>query len=77
MALFWIVVLMILFSWPTSGNISFPFMAITLIFLVVYYYASAKRTFMGPRVMGDADQLTEIEREFAQAAEKVRDRSPA
>ena len=25
-AIFWVVVLMILFSWPTSGNISWPFM---------------------------------------------------
>ena len=25
-AVFWVIVLMVLFSWPTSGNISFPFM---------------------------------------------------
>ena len=70
-ALFWVVVLMILFSWPTSGNISFPFMAVTLMFLVVYYFAFAKRNFKGPRVMGDAAELTEIEREFSQAAREV------
>ena len=27
-AIFWVVVLMILFSWPTSGNISLPFMVV-------------------------------------------------
>ncbi len=70
-ALFWVVVLMILFSWPTSGNISFPFMAVTVLFLVVYYFAFAKRNFKGPRVMGDAAELTEIEREFSQAAREV------
>ena len=42
-----------------------------MIFLVVYYFASARRTFKGPRVMGDAAELTEIEREFEQAAEEV------
>jgi amino acid transporter len=67
-AVFWVIVLMILFSFPTSGNISFPFMIGTVIFLVVYYFASARRSFKGPRVMGDAAELTEIEREFDHAA---------
>ncbi len=70
-AVFWVVVLMILFSWPTSGNISLPFMLITVILLLIYYFAYARRSFKGPRVMGDAEQLTEIEREFAHAAEEV------
>jgi amino acid transporter len=70
-AIFWIIVLMVLFSWPTSGNISLPFMVITVVLLVVYYLASARRTFKGPRSMGDAAELTEIEREFARAAEEV------
>ena len=71
MAVFWVVVLMVLFSWPTSGNISLPFMLITVILLLIYYFAYARRSFKGPRVMGDAEQLTEIEREFAHAAEEV------
>ncbi len=70
-AVFWVIVLMILFSWPTSGNISFPFMIGVLIFLVVYYFAFARRSFKGPRVMGDSAELTEIEREFDQAAGQV------
>ena len=60
-----------LFSWPTSGNISFPFMLATVLFLVVYYFAFAKRNFKGPQAMGDASELTEIEREFSQAAREV------
>ena len=70
-AVFWVVVLMILFSWPTSGNISFPFMVGVVIFLVVYYFASARRNFKGPRVQGDAAELTEIEREFESAAGEI------
>jgi hypothetical protein len=62
---------MVLFSFPTSGNISWPFMAITVAFLVVYYFGWARRTFKGPRSMGDTAELTEIEREFEHAAEEV------
>jgi amino acid transporter len=70
-AIFWVIVLMILFSWPTSGNISFPFMLITVVFLLVYFFAFARRSFKGPHAMGDAAELTEIEREFEHAAEEV------
>ena len=70
-AVFWVIVLMILFSWPTSGNISFPFMIGVVIFLLIYYFVSAKRNFKGPRAMGDTAELTEIEREFEQAAGEV------
>jgi amino acid transporter len=70
-AIAWVVVLMVLFSFPTSGNISWPFMAITVAFLVVYYFGWARRTFKGPRSMGDTAELTEIEREFEHAAEEV------
>jgi amino acid transporter len=67
-AVFWCVVLMILFSWPTSGNISFPFMAVTVLLLVVYYFAWARSRFQGPRVQVSATELTDIEREFQEAA---------
>jgi amino acid transporter len=70
-AVAWVLVLMVLFSWPTSGNISWPFMAITVAFLVIYYFAFARRTFKGPHAMGDAAELTEIEREFEHAAEEI------
>ncbi len=70
-AIFWVIVLMILFSWPTSGNISLPFMVVTVVFLLVYYFASARKNFKGPRRQGDMAELTEIEREFEHAAEEV------
>jgi amino acid transporter len=74
LAIFWVVVLMILFSFPTSGNISWPFMAGAVVLLLVYYFAWARARFQGPRIMGAEAQLTEIEKEFEQAAEGL---SPA
>ena len=70
-ALFWVIVLMILFSFPTSGNISITFMLITLVLMAIYYFGWAKSRFQGPRVMGADDTLTEIEREFEHAAETI------
>ena len=70
-AVFWVVVLMILFSFPTSGNISITFMVIVFALLAVYYYGWAKSRFQGPRAMGTDAALTEIEREFEQAAETI------
>ncbi len=71
LAIFWVLVLMVLFSWPTSGNISFPFMIGTFAFLLVYYFGWARRGFAGPHVMGREEELTEIEREFEHAAAEV------
>ena len=70
-ALFWVIVLMVLFSFPTSGNISITFMLITVILMAIYYFGWAKSRFQGPRVMGADDTLTEIEREFEHAAETI------
>jgi amino acid transporter len=70
-AVAWVIVLMVLFSWPTSGNISWPFMVGTFVLLLIYYFGYAKEQFKGPRSMGDAAELTEIEREFEQAAEEL------
>jgi amino acid transporter len=70
-ALFWVVVLMVLFSWPTSGNISWPFMLLTVLFLLVYYFAWGRSRFLGPHAMGREEELSEIEREFEQAAREV------
>jgi amino acid transporter len=70
-ALLWILVLLVLFSFPTSGNISWPFMAAAVIFLLIYYFGWARKHFLGPRSMGDAAQLTEIEREFEVAAGQI------
>ena len=68
LAIFWVLVLMVLFSFPTSGNISWPFMAVTVLLLVVYYFGWARSRFQGPKVMGAEGELTEIEREFQDAA---------
>jgi amino acid transporter len=67
----WVLVLMVLFSWPTSGNISWPFMVGTVVLLLIYYFGYAKEQFKGPRSMGDSAELTEIEREFEHAAEEL------
>jgi hypothetical protein len=71
LALLWVVVLIFLFSWPTSGNIAWPFMVFVMLFLVVYYFGWARSRFKGPHSMGVEAQLTEIEREFEHAAEEV------
>jgi amino acid transporter len=70
-AVFWCIVLMFLFSWPTSGNISWPFMIGTVVLLLLYYFGWARSRFKGPRAMGDSAELTEIEREFSHAAEEL------
>jgi len=70
-AVFWVLVLMVLFSFPTSGNISWPFMVITVALLLVYYFGWAKARFKGPQAQGGEAQLTEIEQEFKQAAEEL------
>jgi len=77
LAVFWVVVLMVLFSFPTSGNISWPFMLGTVVLLLVYYFGWARSRFQGPRVQGAEAELTELEREFEQAAEHLGDTAPA
>ncbi len=71
LAIGWVVVLMILFSFPTSGNISITFMLGVVVLLAIYYLVAARRSFKGPHSMGDSAELTEIEREFEHAAEEV------
>ena len=72
LAVFWVVVLMILFSFPTSGNISWPFMLGAAILLVIYYYGWARTRFQGPKVQGAEAELTELEAEFEHAAEELK-----
>ncbi len=67
-AVFWVLVRMVRFSWPTSGNSSWPFMIVTVVALLIYYYAWARNRFRGPHRMGGEQELSEIEREFEQAA---------
>jgi amino acid transporter len=70
-AVAWIIVLMVLFSFPTSGNISWPFMVGIVVLLLVYYFAWARSRFKGPRVMGAETELTAIEKEFQDAAGEI------
>jgi amino acid transporter len=76
LALLWTLVLLVLFSFPTSGNISWPFMLGVVVLLLVYYFVWARSRFQGPRVMGREEELTEIEREFDAAARQLGE-SPA
>jgi amino acid transporter len=70
-AVAWVVVLMVLFSFPTSGNISWPFMLAAVVLLLVYYYGYARAHFQGPRVQGRDEELSELEREFQSAARDI------
>jgi amino acid transporter len=76
-AVFWVIVLMVLFSFPTSGNISWPFMAGIVVLLLVYYFGWARSHFQGPKIMGAEAELTELEREFEHAAEELGGAQPA
>lgn len=76
-AVLWVVVLMVLFTFPTSGNISWPFMIGIVALLVIYYFAWARARFQGPKIMGSEVELTELEREFEQAAEHLGGTQPA
>jgi amino acid transporter len=72
LACLWIVVISVLFLWPTSGN-AWTLIAY-LVFLgalLVYYFAWARRRFKGPIVEVAEGSLTEIEREFEHAAEEL------
>ena len=72
-AVFWILVLMVLFSFPTSGNVSWPFMVLTVLVLLVYYFGWARSRFKGPQAQGADAQLSEIERQFQEAASQLAD----
>jgi hypothetical protein len=42
-----------------------------VLLLLVYYFGWARKRFKGPQAQGSAEQLTEIEREFQQAAGEI------
>jgi hypothetical protein len=46
-------------------------MVFIVLFLLVYYFGWARRSFMGPQAQGGDAELTEIEREFDEAARGV------
>jgi amino acid transporter len=71
-AVAWIVFISVLFLWPTSGN---PYTLLAYLvflgFLLLYYFAWARKRFMGPVVEVGELELTEIEQEFEHAAEEL------
>ena len=71
-AVAWIVFISVLFLWPTSGN---PYTLLAYLvflgFLVVYFFAWARKRFHGPVVEVGELELTEIEQEFERAAEEI------
>jgi len=71
-AVAWIAVISVLFLWPTSGN-AFTWLAyvVFLAFLLIYYFAWARKGFKGPIVEVAEGELTEIELEFEHAAEEI------
>jgi amino acid transporter len=77
LAVLWCIVLMVLFSFPTSGNISFPFMVGAVVLLLLYYFGWARSHFKGPKVQGSEAELSELEREFQHAAEELGGQQPA
>ena len=71
-AVAWIVFISVLFLWPTSGNpYTLPAYVAFVAFLLVYYFAWARKRFKGPVVEVGEVELTEIEREFEKAAEDL------
>ncbi len=68
-AVIWIILISPLFLYPFPLNpAALATVAGFLILLAIYYLVWARRNFKGPQRMGDAAELTEIEREFEQAA---------
>ena len=72
LACLWIVLISVLFLWPTSGN-AWTLIAYVVFLgaLLVYYFAWARNRFKGPVVEVGEVELTEIEREFEHAAEEL------
>jgi hypothetical protein len=46
-------------------------MVAIVVFLLIYYYGWARSRFKGPQAQGGEEQLSEIEREFEDAARGV------
>ena len=69
-AIAWIIFMTPLFLWivPSYNPAALPTVIGFLIFLLVYFFVWARRRFAGPKVQGAESELTEIEKEFEQAA---------
>jgi amino acid transporter len=73
-AIGWIIFMTPLFLWiiPSYNPAALPAVIGFLIFLLVYYFGWARTRFAGPKVQGGERELTEIEKEYEEAAEGLR-----
>ena len=68
----WIVLFSPVFLYPFALNpASWLIVGAFLVLLAVYYFAWARSRFKGPVAQGSAEQLSEIEKEFSEAAGQI------
>jgi len=69
LSVIWIVLFSPVFLYPFALNpASWLIVGAFIALLAIYYFAWARSRFRGPRSQGSAEQLTEIEKEFQEAA---------
>jgi amino acid transporter len=69
LSVIWIVLFSPVFLFSFSLNpASWIIVGAFMLLLAIYYFAWARSRFKGPRAQGTAEQLTDIEKEFSQAA---------
>jgi amino acid transporter len=69
LSVIWIVLFSPVFLYPFALNpASWLIVGAFIVLLAIYYFAWARSRFRGPVAQGSAEQLTEIEKEFQQAA---------
>jgi len=72
LSVIWIIVLTPVFLFPFELNVaSLATVGGFLVFLLVYYLAWARKRFQGPVPQGTEEELSAIEREFEEAAERL------
>ena len=74
-AVVWVLFISILFMLPTANPVTFKTFNYTVFavvavlgFATVYWFASARRWFKGPKVQGSAEELAAIENELESLA---------
>jgi amino acid transporter len=72
LSVIWIVLFSVVFLYPFELNpASLLIVGVFMVLLAIYYLAWARSRFKGPVAKGTAEQLSDIEKEFAQAASEV------
>ena len=73
LSVIWIVLFSPVFLYPFALNpASWLIVGVFLVLLVLYYFLWAQSRFKGPKRQGSETELSELEREFSQAAEQVK-----